>query len=45
MSEKQRLLQEIENELKTMTEEEKQEVLNFLWGHPSMICKEEKQAV
>lgn len=45
MSEKQRLLLAIEEALKDMTEEEKQEVLNFLWGQPSMICNEEKQVV
>lgn len=45
MLEKQRLLLEIEEELKDMTDEEKQEVLIFLWKWPSVICKEEKQAV
>ena len=45
MTEKQRLLLAIEEELKDMTEEEKQEVLRFLWNRPSVICKEVKQAV
>lgn len=33
MTEKQRLLQEIENEAKTMTEDQKQEFLNFLLSY------------
>ena len=45
MTEKQLLLQEIERELKDMTEEEKQGVLNFLWNAPSRVCKEERGAV
>ncbi len=45
MTEKQRLLQEVEKELKTMTEEEKQEVLNFLWNAPSRVCAQEREAV
>lgn len=35
MTEKQRLLQEIENEVKAMTEDQKQEFLNFLLGYPA----------
>lgn len=45
MTEKQRLLLAIEEELKDMTEEEKQEVLSFLWSRPSVICMEVKQVV
>lgn len=45
MTEKQRLLLAIEEELKDMTVEEKQEMLNFLLGQPSMICNEEKKVV
>lgn len=33
MTEKQQLLQEIERELGEMSEEEKQELLSFLYGH------------
>ncbi len=35
MTEKQRLLQEIEKELRDMSEEEKQGVLDFLMNSPS----------
>lgn len=45
MTEKQRLLLAIEEELEDMTEEQKQELLSFLWKRPSMICQEAKQAV
>lgn len=45
MTEKQCLLLEIEEELKDMTEEEKQEVLNFLLAESSVICEEEREAV
>lgn len=45
MTEKQRLLNEIEQELRGMTEEEKQKVLDFLLGSSVRVCKEELGAV
>ena len=45
MTEKQRLLQEIEDEVKAMTEDQKQEFLNFLLGCPSSVCEMEREAV
>ena len=41
MTEKERLLREIEHELRDMSEEEKLEVLHFILGHPSAICKDD----
>lgn len=40
MTEKDHLLRDIEIELKDMTEEEKQKVLEFLWSRLCAICKD-----
>ena len=45
MTEKERLLREIEYELRDMSEEEKLEVLCFTLGQPSTICMDDTQVV